>query len=1468
MNSLWEDGRRAAEGLWAETPQAAEIQDPRHPDFVAGLLHGLHDAAAASPGVLKRIIENAGASAQGLNVETFQGLVEVLQNADDLGATHLRFALDTREGQAIMLIVHNGQPVTCHHVLPICLPFLTTKSGDAELRGRWGIGLKTLRRIADSIGIHSAPYHFSPRGLLVEPVDPEPAIPAFYDPTTDTLLRLALAADFDRQALAKWFAEWRNDELLFSNTVREFSWIELETGSGDSRALSPSPWRAVASPRPEISLSSRRIKANDGAWTVYRAIVPTDPAVQRSNKATGTTTAISFALADHAHPAGVFIGFRTRLATSLPFSLDAQFDPSTAREVIVDDPWNRWLVERCAAALAVLLEALYATAPIQAWRWTPLPAEQVGDGQDHFPGDVFSRVLADARDTLAARLRLQLSDLSFSLDQLAYEDKGLEGLLDAKDIERLAPERRALPPEVRDRRHRWRSVLRSLAGAHLVDARALADGLSSGVFADKPVAWWVSANARLVLTPELGDDLLDRPLWLSDEGSPVACPSAGSDRPLLIGEAPSSFAQRWKLIDRLHRAYHLSPEGETVRIWLTKAGATVTVADAQVDLAAFADRFADSPQPLEDADLIALRDRFDEINDREAALLGPRVGAVIRLDGFSWKSGKRVETSVSPAEAYLPKTLDGEHPHWPLAAAETPGLTWLAASYDVRLKTSATRTSRKRADGTVSRGPRKFLMLLGAASAPRLLKTPKSHANDGARGAELRERGAHYVEYDYASPDLVRVLTSLQKAPKKDRKVRSPALARTLSRHWDSFAANVTVPAKKTKRVYDYDAGRVTATWLIQLRQTPWVAVGTGDLAIPKVAVVRSSQTQAIYEAGAFAVGLALDEVHLGFAAAIDLIVDVRASHLLDLLTSLKAEGGEVDTQRIHGIYRSLARLRTGTYSYQWKVGDLEPTTLRRRFENEALVWVGTEGEPGQWRSPSSLFVGRDIFHDPTRFAPAGAAYQKLWELLNLRAPDVGDCVAELRRLGSAPYDATTEAVLIDVYRYLETRVDLGDRGLRERFRTVPVNVSGRWLRTRPVFHIQDRELRRKLAEGYPDLQLWSPPCDTHALPAIRKALGIIEVSPSVTPRSDERAADHGDQLREQFRNAVDHLSNELARNEPAIREKLSVPWDALREAQLFVHDEAFEVDVHDPELSNKPLRVRMGAVLQTAPLRLHVSHEALKQRESAGRAIATLFPRDVQHRIEAEWIASWIASPAPAQRIKVASDAEHKAALAEQAAQVAVAPSAKVAIKPTAARAAPKVVTRQLKTFQGGVSSVTVQTGRPPAQVTPTGSRPLLSAPPSSSPSWTQASVVEVTAYSSADLEQRGWDVLTHVLTSSQQAELVDFRRRHGVGADGAIDWRKFVELKATGRASQTSVSFTPAEFERACKEGMNYILALVSGLEEGRETEVRLIFDPVNRATVKPSGSVQLVGLAEAGAVIITLASLPEPVTAAEVA
>jgi hypothetical protein len=126
---------------------------------------------------------------------------------------------------------------------------------------------------------------------------------------------------------------------------------------------------------------------------------------------------------------------------------------------------------------------------------------------------------------------------------------------------------------------------------------------------------------------------------------------------------------------------------------------------------------------------------------------------------------------------------------------------------------------------------------------------------------------------------------------------------------------------------------------------------------------------------------------------------------------------------------------------------------------------------------------------------------------------------------------------------------------------------------------------------------------------------------------------------------------------------------------------------------------------------------------------------------------------------------------------------------------------------------------------------------------------------YSSAQLEQQGWEILTQILISCTEPELVDFRKRHGVGADGAVDWKTFVELKASARGLPASVQMTNSEYQRAQERGLDYILALVCGLEEGQTTEIRLILDPTNRAILRPVQGMRLVRVAEAPAVIIRL-------------
>ena len=42
-------------------------------------------------------------------------------------------------------------------------------------------------------------------------------------------------------------------------------------------------------------------------------------------------------------------------------------------------------------------------------------------------------------------------------------------------------------------------------------------------------------------------------------------------------------------------------------------------------------------------------------------------------------------------------------------------------------------------------------------------------------------------------------------------------------------------------------------------------------------------------------------------------------------------------------------------------------------------------------------------------------------------------------------------------------------------------------------------------------------------------------------------------------------------------------------------------------------------------------------------------------------------------------------------------------------------------------------------------------------------------------------------------------------------MDWKTFVELKATGRGPQSSIEMSNAEYERAKERGMDFILAQI---------------------------------------------------------
>ncbi|NNU57328.1 protein NO VEIN domain-containing protein [Rhizobium indigoferae] len=100
---------------------------------------------------------------------------------------------------------------------------------------------------------------------------------------------------------------------------------------------------------------------------------------------------------------------------------------------------------------------------------------------------------------------------------------------------------------------------------------------------------------------------------------------------------------------------------------------------------------------------------------------------------------------------------------------------------------------------------------------------------------------------------------------------------------------------------------------------------------------------------------------------------------------------------------------------------------------------------------------------------------------------------------------------------------------------------------------------------------------------------------------------------------------------------------------------------------------------------------------------------------------------------------------------------------------------------------------------------------------------------------------------------KLDDFQQTRGVGADGALEWKRFVEMKAVGREMPSQVSLTEMEFRRAQEQKGHYLLVIVSGLEEGFQTQITVFADPLNSLPWVPRGSVSIGGLTLGPAVIL---------------
>jgi hypothetical protein len=1446
--------RQAAKFVWNEDDTARDIADPFDATFASAFVEALNAHLQSAGPMIHRVLEGAARSAEGTNVEPFHGVVEVVQNADDQGAGEVRFTLRDGPRGRQMLLVHDGVPVTFHHVAGMMLPYVTTKEGDPDQRGRFGIGLKTLRRISDRIAVHSGPYHFgSGAGVSINNVPAEPAIIDFFDTATSTLLVLDLA-DFDEAAFETWFSDWTDDGLVFLDRVRRVAW--QRDGEQLVRRTLASDWAPAGATGGGASLERRTITAGTRKWIVHRALVPVPEGHARAHKRTASATPVSVAVSGELQLSGLFVGFRTRVPTSCPFAIDAQFDPSSSRENILDDGWNKWLVDQVGEVLAAAAVAMARHDPAAGWQLVPLPGDTIGDAGTRWPRERFDSALANARRVFVEDVVLRTVSGDFALGELAYESEELSALLDAADVVELADRAGFVDASTRDDSGRWRQVLDVTGVAKRIGVAALLEALAREAIAGKEPGWWVDLAATLT---GLGDDhnLIGIPLWLRDDGARVpARPASSTARLLVDGHPLSFFAVRHDLFDKLHPAYG-DGRGKEAVAWLKENAAYARAPGNEAHLLAFAEKRADAPEAIDDDTLRELKALLDPVTGIRAVEIGRRLGGAVLLDASEGRRGAAARL-VPPAQAYLPKTIDKDNPNWPNAAAGLAGMQWVLPSYEDRLRTGLGR-ARKREDGVMPRGARTFLTLLGVGTSPRLVRVSSSFPRTDTQCSAMASADANAVPQDWRSPDIERVLAVITgqqgREPIKARRDRAAWLLRCLARDWDRLAEALKVSSEKVARVHTHPKNKIPADWVCRLREAAWIPVGKAGFRRPSEAVLKNSSTEAVYAASDFVAGVTADEVPEELAEALGLVRRVRASDLVATLERMRSGSQEFDRVRVRQAYRQLAALAP---KMTWEpVGDLRANDVRARFgAGGGLVVVEDESGRPVWRRPEQVLRGRRVLPTAARYVPDGDTHVRLWRFLSIPETRVSDCCDFLKDHAERHAPGEQTGLLIEVYRFLDALLAKESVAGMAAVRHVPLGCGGQWRAKRPIYLVEQDDLRAGLRRSLPESFFWDPPCRPATIPHLIDALGLTSLLPLVTAKTTELAMQRGEDLAHRFHEAVAHLSDQLARTSTDMRDALAIGWDRLRAMPILVYDDSVPVSVTDPALA-APVDMTLRVHLSRDPLGLHIAEDAIGNRDAGGRAIASLFAEPTKWNFDAEWSLAWLeAGKRDADDLRfVVDEEERRRRLEQEAAKIAASAKSKgkvrVASRAAGAKEEPPapLPPRRLKAGLAGVEQVTVVAGEPPKPPSRKRGAPLGN-PPEYQPRQDNGPVAN-TAYNIGELEDFGWAVATHVLEHSDRAPLIDFRNRQLVGADGAIDWTRFVELKAFGRMMPGSVQLTLAEYTRAVERGAEYLLVLVSGLEEGLETRVKVIFDPVRSATVARSEMVRLTGLASAAGI-----------------
>ncbi len=282
-------------------------------------------------------------------------IYELLQNADDYGATHIDFNLQRSK----LVITHDGQPFTEENVRAITYFGKSTSRDNFLKTGRFGVGFKSVFAYTATPRVASADERFEIYGLY--------RIRAWTPPKgmglNDTVIELPFNHDRERPDFVE-DEEWVSPEKAFDRIGSRLSKSLEVTTLLFTQNLRQITWRAGSSSGQQIreDLAEKglptRVISTDGLKKKYLVFSQRIDYRGVEHK----PIEVAFPLATDGSPgresAPLYVLFPTAVPTGLGFIVNGPFLTNPARETVgFDKPFNQHLIHKAGdRAASALLE--------------------------------------------------------------------------------------------------------------------------------------------------------------------------------------------------------------------------------------------------------------------------------------------------------------------------------------------------------------------------------------------------------------------------------------------------------------------------------------------------------------------------------------------------------------------------------------------------------------------------------------------------------------------------------------------------------------------------------------------------------------------------------------------------------------------------------------------------------------------------------------------------------------------------------------------------------------------------------------------------------------------------------------------------------------------------------------------------------------------------------------------------------